>query len=104
MFHNWKLFTHKSLVQVKRLCQENTWLRDELASTQQKLQVTKGFESSHFPDFDGWQNVHSCIVKWRAYLILYIPMQASEQTSAQLEEDKKHLEFMNSIKKYFIKT
>jgi len=47
--------------QVKRLCQENTWLRDELASTQQKLQ-------------------------------------ASEQSSAQLEEDKKHLEFMNSIK------
>ena len=25
--------------QVKRLCQENAWLRDELASTQQKLQV-----------------------------------------------------------------
>ena len=25
--------------------------------------------------------------------------QASEQSSAQLEEDKKHLEFMNSIKK-----
>jgi hypothetical protein len=49
--------------QVKRLCQENAWLRDELASTQQKLQ-------------------------------------ASEQTAAQLEEDKKHLEFMNSIKKY----
>ena len=48
---------------MKRLCQENAWLRDELASTQQKLQ-------------------------------------ASEQTSAQLEEDKKHLEFMNSIKKY----
>ena len=51
------------LDQVKRLCQENTWLRDELASTQQKLQ-------------------------------------ASEQNAAQLEEDKKHLEFMNSIKKY----
>ena len=49
--------------QVKRLCQENAWLRDELASTQQKLQ-------------------------------------ASEQNAAQLEEDKKHLEFMNSIKKY----
>jgi len=49
--------------QVKRLCQENAWLRDELATTQQKLQ-------------------------------------ASEQTSAQLEEEKKHLEFMNSIKKY----
>ena len=48
---------------MKRLCQENTWLRDELASTQQKLQ-------------------------------------SSEQTGAQLEEDKKHLEFMNSIKKY----
>ena len=49
--------------QVKRLCQENAWLRDELATTQQKLQ-------------------------------------ASEQTGAQLEEEKKHLEFMNSIKKY----
>jgi len=49
--------------QVKRLCQENAWLRDELATTQQKLQ-------------------------------------ASEQTAAQLEEEKKHLEFMNSIKKY----
>jgi len=49
--------------QVKRLCQENAWLRDELATTQQKLQ-------------------------------------ASEQTIAQLEEEKKHLEFMNSIKKY----
>ena len=48
---------------MKRLCQENAWLRDELASTQQKLQ-------------------------------------ASEQTAAQLEEDKKHLEFMNSLKKY----
>ena len=48
---------------MKRLCQENAWLRDELASTQQKLQ-------------------------------------ASEQTAAQLEEDKKHLEFMNSIKKF----
>ena len=45
------------------MCQENAWLRDELASTQQKLQT-------------------------------------SEQMSAQLEEDKKHLEFMNSIKKY----
>jgi kinesin light chain len=45
------------------LCQENAWLRDELATTQQKLQ-------------------------------------ASEQTIAQLEEEKKHLEFMNSIKKY----
>ena len=30
----------KLFLQVKRLCQENTWLRDELASTQQKLQVT----------------------------------------------------------------
>lgn len=45
------------------LFQENAWLRDELATTQQKLQ-------------------------------------ASEQTIAQLEEEKKHLEFMNSIRKY----
>ena len=52
-----------NLFQVKRLCQENAWLRDELATTQQKLQ-------------------------------------ASEQNAAGLEEEKKHLEFMNSIKKY----
>ena len=35
--------------QVKRLCQENAWLRDELASTQQKLQVrleTQGFQKN----------------------------------------------------------
>lgn len=53
----------KLKAQVRRLCQENAWLRDELASTQQKLQT-------------------------------------SEQSVAQLEEEKKHLEFMNSIKKY----
>lgn len=29
----------KLKAQVRRLCQENAWLRDELASTQQKLQV-----------------------------------------------------------------
>ena len=36
--------------QVKRLCQENAWLRDELASTQQKLQVsqTPVFIVKHF--------------------------------------------------------
>ena len=45
--------------QVERLSQENAWLRDELASTQQKLQ-------------------------------------ASQQKSAQLEEDKKQ------VKKYDI--
>lgn len=53
----------KLKAQVRRLCQENAWLRDELANTQQKLQ-------------------------------------ASEQSVAQLEEDKKHLEFMNALKKY----
>ncbi|XP_059614379.1 kinesin light chain isoform X1 [Phlebotomus argentipes] len=53
----------KLRTQVRRLCQENAWLRDELANTQQKLQ-------------------------------------ASEQTVAQLEEEKKHLEFINSIRKY----
>lgn len=53
----------KLKAQVRRLCQENAWLRDELANTQQKLQV-------------------------------------SEQQVAQLEEDKKHLEFMNALKKY----
>ncbi|XP_062373059.1 kinesin light chain 2-like isoform X3 [Sardina pilchardus] len=52
----------KLRAQVRRLCQENQWLRDELAGTQQKLQ-------------------------------------RSEQSVAQLEEEKKHLEFMNQIKK-----
>ncbi|XP_013779832.1 kinesin light chain-like isoform X2 [Limulus polyphemus] len=53
----------KLRAQVRRLCQENAWLRDELASTQQKLQ-------------------------------------ASEQMVAQVDEEKKHLEFMNSLKEY----
>lgn len=57
----------KLKAQVRRLCQENAWLRDELANTQQKLQ-------------------------------------SSEQTVAQLEEDKKHLEFMNDLKKYDTET
>uniref|UniRef100_A0A3Q2Q097 Kinesin light chain n=1 Tax=Fundulus heteroclitus TaxID=8078 RepID=A0A3Q2Q097_FUNHE len=52
----------KLRAQVRRLCQENQWLRDELAETQHKLQ-------------------------------------RSEQSVAQLEEEKKHLEFMNQIKK-----
>lgn len=53
----------KLRAQVRRLCQENKWLRDELAGTQQKLQK-------------------------------------SEQSVAQLEEEKRHLEFMNQLKKY----
>lgn len=53
----------KLKTQVRRLHQENAWLRDELANTQQKFQ-------------------------------------ASEQLVAQLEEEKKHLEFMASVKKY----
>ncbi|ELK28634.1 Kinesin light chain 1 [Myotis davidii] len=53
----------KLRAQVRRLCQENQWLRDELAHTQQKLQK-------------------------------------SEQSVAQLEEEKRHLEFMNQLKRY----
>ncbi|XP_063993967.1 kinesin light chain isoform X7 [Diachasmimorpha longicaudata] len=53
----------KLRTQVRRLCQENAWLRDELAGTQQKLQ-------------------------------------ASEQAVAQLEEDKKHIDFMNEMRQY----
>ncbi|XP_032454747.1 kinesin light chain isoform X10 [Nasonia vitripennis] len=53
----------KLRTQVRRLCQENAWLRDELAGTQQKLQ-------------------------------------ASEQAVAQLEEEKRHLEFMASMRQY----
>ncbi|CAB1460836.1 unnamed protein product [Pleuronectes platessa] len=68
----WEKLSHLSAVesekqklraQVRRLCQENQWLRDELAGTQHKLQ-------------------------------------RSEQSVAQLEEEKKHLEFMNQIKKF----
>lgn len=32
----------KLRTQVKRLCQENAWLRDELANVQQKLQASEG--------------------------------------------------------------
>lgn len=51
----------KLKAQVRRLCQENAWLRDELTSSQNKHQV-------------------------------------SEQRVAQLEEENKHLAFMNSIR------
>ncbi|XP_062996224.1 kinesin light chain 3 [Elgaria multicarinata webbii] len=53
----------KLRAQVKRLCQENLWLRDELAVTQLRLQH-------------------------------------SEECVAQLEEEKKHLEFLNQLKQY----
>ena len=53
----------KLKAQVRRLCQENAWLREELSVTQQKFQE-------------------------------------SEQKVAQLEEEKQHLEFMLSMKKY----
>ncbi|VDL78032.1 unnamed protein product [Nippostrongylus brasiliensis] len=49
--------------QRRRLCQENAWLRDELSSTQIKLQT-------------------------------------SEQRVATLEEENKHLKYMNSIKQF----
>ncbi|TSN39338.1 Kinesin light chain 1 [Bagarius yarrelli] len=53
----------KLRAQVRRLCQENQWLRDELAGAQQKLQER-------------------------------------EQEVVMLEEQNKHLQFMNSIRKY----
>jgi len=53
----------KLKAQVRRLCQENAWLREELSATQQKLQL-------------------------------------SEQNVVQLEEEKNHLEYMNSLKVY----
>merc|ERR1712087_208293 len=53
----------KLRAQVRRLCEENAWLRDELANTQLKLQQ-------------------------------------SEEKVATLEEEKKHLEYMNSLKVY----
>ncbi|KAL8599510.1 hypothetical protein ACOMHN_066909 [Nucella lapillus] len=62
-FQNIEAEKQKLRAQVRRLCQENGWLRDELANTQQQLQ-------------------------------------SSEQKVATLDEEKKHLEFMNEIKKY----
>ncbi|XP_076464617.1 kinesin light chain-like isoform X1 [Babylonia areolata] len=62
-FQNIEAEKQKLRAQVRRLCQENGWLRDELANTQQKLQF-------------------------------------SEQKVATLDEEKKHLEFMNEIKKF----
>ncbi|XP_027627699.1 LOW QUALITY PROTEIN: kinesin light chain 4 [Tupaia chinensis] len=53
----------KLRAQVRRLCLENQWLRDELAGTQQRLQ-------------------------------------RSEQAVAQLEEEKKHLEFLGQLRQY----
>jgi len=53
----------KLKAQVRRLCQENAWLREELSATQQKLQL-------------------------------------SEQNVVQLDEEKQHLEYMNSLKVY----
>ncbi|XP_048355275.1 kinesin light chain 3 isoform X2 [Sphaerodactylus townsendi] len=53
----------KLQTQVKRLCQENIWLREEQAATQQRLQH-------------------------------------SEATVAQLEEEKKHLEFLNQLQQF----
>lgn len=40
-WHNVDAEKQKLRTQVRRLCQENAWLRDELASTQQKLQSTE---------------------------------------------------------------
>ncbi len=38
--------------QVKRLCQENAWLRDELATTQQKLQASEQVSGENYvPSF-----------------------------------------------------
>ncbi|KAE9416727.1 hypothetical protein Angca_002491, partial [Angiostrongylus cantonensis] len=54
---------HIFKAQRRRLCQENAWLRDELSSTQIKLQT-------------------------------------SEQRVATLEEENKHLKYMNSIKQF----
>nr|CAD2209327.1 unnamed protein product [Meloidogyne enterolobii] len=62
-FQNLEADKQKYKAQVRRLCQENAWIRDELNSTQQQLRTAM-------------QNI------------------------AQLEEENKHLKFMNSIKKF----
>ncbi|VDM51233.1 unnamed protein product [Toxocara canis] len=82
----------KLKAQVRRLCQENAWLRDELNSTQQKLQSSgqannrSSIRMSHAVTsrvFDLCEDLLSWFVQ-----------------VAQLEEEKKHLEYINSIKKY----
>lgn len=62
-FQNLEADKQKYKAQVRRLCQENAWIRDELNSTQQQLRQAM-------------------------------------QNMAQLEEENKHLKFMNSIKKF----
>lgn len=42
----------KLRTQVRRLCQENAWLRDELAGTQQKLQASEQAVSLLNPQFN----------------------------------------------------
>lgn len=45
----------KLKAQVRRLCQENAWLRDELAGTQQKLQVFNAVKRA-FIDEASWNS------------------------------------------------
>ena len=42
----------KLKVQVKRLCQENSWLREELEQTQQKLQNSEQVRMGLFPSLN----------------------------------------------------
>ncbi|RCN39947.1 tetratricopeptide repeat protein [Ancylostoma caninum] len=63
----------KYQAQRRRLCQENAWLRDELSSTQIKLQTSEQFEFFY-------------------ELLL--------KRVATLEEENKHLKYMNSIKQF----
>ena len=43
---------HKLRTQVKRLCQENAWLRDELASTQKKLHECEQTNAAYSVEID----------------------------------------------------
>lgn len=83
----------KLKAQVRRLCQENAWLRDELNSTQQKLQTT-GQVRIHLP------GIQKKFIFFRDSLCSRLLITVKLQQVAQLEEEKKHLEYMNSIKKY----
>ena len=43
---------HKLRTQVKRLCQENAWLRDELASSQKKLHDSEQSNATYSVELD----------------------------------------------------
>lgn len=56
----------KLKTQVKRLCQENSWLREELEQTQQKLQTSEQV-SCNIDSDTAWECVYVHVVTYCIY-------------------------------------